>query len=118
MKAFLLVLALLAAAAQAQTASEMGMTEDEHAHMHDLPQGTGAAPDGGAWLRCDVEGVYAIHNGELLGYKAASVLLRKGGLYRVLPHKGPLIWTRPDGVQEQVPATNLYPPMTVAKSPT
>ncbi len=91
----------------AQTAAQMGMTEEEHAHMHDLPKGTGASADGGAWLVPDVSGVYILHNGTILGITTNAVRLEAGKPYRVMPHKGPLIWTPPGGVQGPVPKANL-----------
>jgi hypothetical protein len=117
---------ILASAALAQTPAQIhggtrhphkqgDYTAQDHNRMHEPPKGTGAAPDGGAWLRVDVDGVYTIHNGYILDFAPRRKNLQLVGqrYYRVLPHRGALIWTRADGVRERVPKDNLLPAVTV-----
>lgn len=88
----------------------------DHASMHALPVGSGAAPDGGAWLRIDVSGRYCIHNARVLEFPAGCPMLMEGNrVYRIMPHKGPLVWTPPGGKQGVVPSSLLIAPMIAPK---
>lgn len=99
----------------AMTAPEPGETMD-HASMHALPIGTGAAADGGAWLRIDVTGSYDIPRVSILGQPNNPMYLYAGRIYRVMPHAGPLVWTPPGGKQGVVPKANLLPPTALVGS--
>lgn len=108
MRAFLLLLAL-ASPVFAQTAAQMGMTEEEHANMHKLPEGTGES-DLGAWLVPNTTGVFVIHNGSILGVDAAAYRLVAGKPYRIAargPNRKPLMWT-PPGASAPSPVPNAF----------
>lgn len=88
----------------------------DHASMHALPIGGGAAPDGGAWLRIDVPGAYCVHNAEVLEFPNGCPMQMEGNrLYRVMPHPGALLWTPPGGAKGEVPSTQLIAPGPTAK---
>lgn len=113
----LYVLALVATAALAQphqhgfSAAEMGMTEAEHAKMHDIPPGTGLSADGSGFLRAPVAGSYIFIGAKLAEFPAGPAkITRTNRVYRVLPHVGPMQWILPGTTKAMtVPKEFLYP---------
>ncbi len=91
----------------ASTVLEPGESVD-HAKMHALPLGTGASPDGGAWLQVFEAGEYRILNAAINRDASGKPrLLVPNQVYRISPHKGPLVWVKPDGQRGVVPPENL-----------
>lgn len=99
----------------ATTAPQKGEDMD-HASMHAIPDGKGAAPDGGAWLRIDKTGSYNIPRVTILGQPNNPMWLEANKVYRVMPHSGPLVWTPPGGKQGVVPPVNLIAPTALVGS--
>jgi hypothetical protein len=112
-------------------APQPGETQD-HAMGHAVQAGDGAPTSAlyGAWLVAPVTGKYVLpqfstkkdKDGNLLPVLLAQkshgpVQLVAGRAYLLWPWKGPLIWIRPDNVQERVPAVYLIsiPPELIAK---
>jgi hypothetical protein len=106
---------------------------EAHAMDHAVQAGNGApgSSQHGAWLVAPTTGAYVFpqfsttlnKKGErrpvfMAQYTHGPVSLIAGRVYRLWPWNGPLVWIRPDGVQEKVPPQYLIEvsPANVGKS--
>lgn len=101
------------AASQPFTAAQMMMTEEEHANMHKIPDGTGLSADGSGFLRAPIGGTYTFIGGRLAEFPGpVAVLDRPTRVYRVLAGSNGMQWILPGTTKPiTVPKAFLYPSM-------